>query len=143
MILQSFLCVFPPALSLSPPAFLRHKEPQVRGNLKAGVARAGRDSGSLIEHALKADCEENCDPLAALADREIRERTVGHGIFHRGRRTRAGTVSAHPGYVCRWGENYRGGWNGKATDSIYDTSIAKCFSRFLNASIQSAQLIHS
>jgi hypothetical protein len=24
------------------------------------------------------------------------------------KKTRAGTLSAHPGYVCRWGENGRG-----------------------------------
>jgi len=62
---------------------LRHREPQVRGNLKAGVARVGRDSGSLIEHALKANSEESSDPFAALADREIREREIGHGMFTR------------------------------------------------------------
>jgi len=31
------------------------------------------------------------------------------------RKTRAGTVSAHPGYGCRWGENERGDSNGKTT----------------------------
>jgi hypothetical protein len=50
---------------------LRYREPQVRGNLKAGVARVGRDSGSLIEHALKAKSQKGSDPLAALADGEI------------------------------------------------------------------------
>ncbi len=28
------------------------------------------------------------------------------------KKTRAGTLSAHPGYVCRWGENGRGRRNG-------------------------------
>jgi hypothetical protein len=37
----------------------------------------------LIEHALKANSEESSDPFAALADREIREREIGHGMFTR------------------------------------------------------------
>jgi hypothetical protein len=38
------------------------------------VARVGRDSGFLIEHALKANSQDSSDPVAALADGEIRER---------------------------------------------------------------------
>ncbi len=53
---------------------LRYREPQVRGNLKAGVARVARDWGSLIEHALKSNSQYSSDPLTALADGEIRER---------------------------------------------------------------------
>ena len=35
-------------------------------------------------------------------------------------KTRAGTLSAHPGYVCRWGENGCGESNGKATEMSPD-----------------------
>jgi len=35
-------------------------------------------------------------------------------------KTRAGTLSAHPGYVCRLGENGRGESNGKATEMSAD-----------------------
>jgi hypothetical protein len=38
----------------------------------------------LIQYALQADSEEGGDPLAALADREIREGSIGHRMFHRG-----------------------------------------------------------
>ena len=34
--------------------------------------------------------------------------------------TRAGTLSAHPGYVCRWGVNRRGRLNGKTTEMSAD-----------------------
>ncbi|MFN7844134.1 MAG: hypothetical protein ACK5YR_01160 [Pirellula sp.] len=37
------------------------------------VARVGRDSGFLIEHALPANSEDSSDPLTALAGVEIRE----------------------------------------------------------------------
>jgi hypothetical protein len=37
--------------------------------------------------------------------RKIRERLIRHGILHRVSEERAETASAHPGYVCRLGEN--------------------------------------
>ena len=40
--------------------------------------------------------------------------------------TRAGTVSAHPGYVCRWEENGRGESNGKATEMSADPHARWC-----------------
>jgi len=36
-------------------------------------------------------------------------------------KTRAGTVSAHPGYVCRLGENGRKRSNGKTTEMSADS----------------------
>ena len=41
-------------------------------------------------------------------------------------KTRAGTLSAHPGYVCRWGENGRGESNGKATEISADPHARWC-----------------
>jgi hypothetical protein len=83
---------------------LRHREPQVGRNLKAKVARAGGDFGSLIQHALKAYSEDSSDPLAALADREIREGSIGHGMFHRVEIPPAEEISAHPGVMYAVGE---------------------------------------
>ncbi len=41
------------------------------------------------------------EPLAALVDREIREGSIGHGIFQRVMKVRVENASTHPGYVCR------------------------------------------
>jgi hypothetical protein len=106
-----YLCVFTRAnrrrscfvgVAWFPDFGLRHREPQVRGNLKAGVARVGRDSGSLIEHPLQANSQNSRDPFAPLLARKIREREIGHGISHRVGNVRADNDSAHPGYVCRF-----------------------------------------
>jgi hypothetical protein len=43
----------------------------------AKVARAGGDFGSLLQHAGKTKTKDGRDSLAALADREIREGTIG------------------------------------------------------------------
>jgi hypothetical protein len=40
------------------------------------VARIGRDSGFLIEHALKPNSEKSSEPLTALACVEFREREI-------------------------------------------------------------------
>jgi hypothetical protein len=42
------------------------------------------------------------EPLMARADREIREGSIGHGMFHRVMEARAENASTHPGYVRRW-----------------------------------------
>ena len=44
-------------------------------------------------------------------------------------KTRADDESAHPGYVCRWGENGRGESNGKATEMIADPHARWCGER--------------
>ena len=47
------------------------------------------------------------------------------------KKTRAGTISAHPGYECRWGENGRGGLNvTMTTPSISSANRANSRSRF-------------
>jgi type I restriction enzyme M protein len=50
---------------------------------------------------LKAILSALGDPFAALADREIREGSIGHGMFHRVMKARVENASTHPGYVCR------------------------------------------
>jgi hypothetical protein len=40
--------------------------------------------------------------------------------------TRAGTLSAHPGYVCRWRENGCDESNGKATEMSADPHDRSC-----------------
>jgi len=52
--------------------------------------------------------------------RKIRERSIRHVISYRMEKTRAGTLSAHPGYGCRCGENGRGGSNGETTEMSVD-----------------------
>jgi len=49
-----FRLCFPSGLSLSPPAFLRHREPDSREKLKAWVTRVCRDFGPLVQNAGQA-----------------------------------------------------------------------------------------
>ena len=120
LILHSVYGVLPKAYRLSPKVCFRHREPQSGEKLKAWVARVRRDFGPLVQNAGQAQGKHGSDPFAPLLARKIRERLIRHGISHRVEKTRAGTLSAHPGYVCRWGENGRGSTNGKITEMSSD-----------------------
>jgi hypothetical protein len=61
----------------------------------------------LVQNAGQAQGKNGSDPLAPLLARKIRERLIRHGILHRVLEAGTESVSAHPGYVCRWGENGR------------------------------------
>ena len=83
--------------------FSGHRKPDFGEKLKAWVVRVRRDFGPLVQNSSQARGKHGRDAFAPLLARKIRERSIRHGILHRSERTRVGTVSAHPGYVCRLG----------------------------------------
>jgi hypothetical protein len=74
----------------------------------------------MVQNASQAQGKDGRDAFAPLLARKIRERSIRPGIIHRLLEERTGTVSAHPGYGCRWGENGRDGTNGKTTEKSAD-----------------------
>jgi hypothetical protein len=87
----------------------RYEEPDSREKLKARVVRVCRDLGPFVQYSSQAHGKYGRDAFAPLLARKIRERSIRHGILHRVSEERAETVSIHPGYVCRLGENGRRG----------------------------------
>jgi hypothetical protein len=72
--------------------------------------RVRGDFGFLVYNVGQTQGKDGSDPLAALADRKIREREIRHGISYRVNKTQAEIDSALPGYVCRGVENEREGF---------------------------------
>ena len=103
-------CLRPKASRLRPKVCFRHREPQSREKLKAWVTRVLRDFGPLVQNSSQAHGKHGRDPFSSLLARKIRERSIRHGILHRVSEEGSETASAHPGYVCRLGENGRGDW---------------------------------
>lgn len=59
---------------------LRHREPQIGGNIKAWFARVGRVFPFLFQHSPDANSEQCRDSFSTLACGEIQERAISHGI---------------------------------------------------------------